>query len=159
MTCVIIKHPDGELLNYINNFSPVEWWHFGRRYSVKADGKGTLVKSFRPPHFSFRLEDEKYDDIQLIIQLVNSYNGDVKWEIIPHKRINLPGVNWVITPSRVVFFKDIAKEKGMTSEDYLATYQPEISDEEYNDVPGLTQWIKNGLKDKKILKEKVDLFF
>ena len=148
MTCVIIKHPDGELLNYINNFSPVEWWHFGRRYSVKADGKGTLVKSFRPQHFSFRQEVEDDKFIEKLQGILKGYRGLVSWTLIGHKRDGLPGTNWVITPVRVKLAEKQAREENMAVSKFLALHDPHLSEEEYNDVEELTACVKTNCSSK-----------
>lgn len=60
-----------------------------------------------------------------------------------HKREGLPGTNWTIGPSRLWEVKEQALKLGLSSSQYLATYEPGFGPIAYDDLEGLAKHIQS----------------
>ena len=139
-----IPLPEGELLNILGDISPLAWRRFRQRSpEVLIDGAFKKVdRPEIPPAISFRFEHESQEVIEKLKELLLSYNGKIKWVLDEHKRGRLPGTNWMICPSRVVELRGVASDLDITSEQYLAQYEPEFGLVAYEDIVDLTEYIR-----------------
>lgn len=140
------KPPEGELINILDEISPLEWFRFQRRYVI-TDVKRMdhLTKTKEPPYIVFRFENESSQLITLLRKLIEEYEGKVKWVLTCHKRINLPGINWGIHIKRTQDVKDIAESLDLSDREYIARYEPELSDKAFEDLNTLTAFLKERL--------------
>jgi hypothetical protein len=145
-----IENPEGEILNILEDTSPLIW----RRYQARISQVWVQNhwerrdRSDRPPYVSFRFENEDEDLIRIIKEAVNSFDGNLKWVINEHKRIDLPGTNRSITPSRFAEVREIATQSKMSADDYLAKYEPELGPLAYDDLPRLAEHIRKEISEK-----------
>lgn len=149
MTVKKITALEGELLNVLYEISPLEWRRFQQRYpELWVDGH--FEKSDRsgyPPYVSFRFVEECPAVVQKLRQAVGEYSGKISWQLINHKRDGLPGVNWTIAPSRLWEINEVASALEVTPAQYLATYEPAFGPAAYDDMEGLTRYIRQIFSD------------
>lgn len=139
--------PEGELLNILECASPLEWRRYQQRHpEVWVNGRFERVDcSGFPPCISFRFENESQAVIDSLKSSLNSYDGKVKWLLVEHQRESLPGINWIICPSRMVEVKDEAVRAGVGAGEYLAQLEPGFGPVAYEDFVKLTEYIRQSL--------------
>ncbi|WP_143178215.1 hypothetical protein, partial [Pseudomonas aeruginosa] len=73
---------------------------------------------------------------------IESYQGRVKWVLDEHKRVNLPGTNWGIVPSRLLEVWDLARALDLAPNQYMAKYEPEFGPIAYEDIIDLAEHVR-----------------
>lgn len=140
-----IEAPEGWLLNFLYEISPLEW----RRYQQRqpnvwfGDHFEKVDRSEYPPYIAFRFENECEAIINRIKIAVENYCGRVRWMLHEHKREGLPGKNWTIGPSRLWEVQEQALKLGLSSSQYLAAYEPGFGPIAYDDLEGLNKHIQS----------------
>jgi hypothetical protein len=131
--------PEGALLNLISRLGSLEWRRYvNRSSSINKNGIWKQVDYIeRPPAISFRFKNENINTINFLKDSVESYNGLIKWTMTEHKRINLPGRNWVIWPQKSAEVHDQALKMNMSVGEYFAKFRPELGSIAYEDMKGL----------------------
>lgn len=81
----------------------------------------------------------------MLKQAIDAYQGDVEWGLFEHKRIGLPGVNWLIAPKHLREVDVLAAEAGLSSSEYIAKHEPEFGPAAYADMRALTAHVKKFL--------------
>lgn len=147
MSTYKIPDREGNLLNIIEEVSPLEWRRYNQRYpQVRVNNQlETKDCSNVPPYVAFRFENESEEIINKLKLLIRNYSGFIKWELHEHKRENLPGTNWVIRPFRITEIASLAGDKGLLPEEYLSEYEPEFGSLAFDDLNNLTKYIANNL--------------
>ncbi|MBN0024012.1 hypothetical protein JTL70_35110, partial [Pseudomonas aeruginosa] len=79
-------------------------------------------QSSHPPMVWFRFIQEDPAIISRLRVAIESYQGRVKWVLDEHKRVNLPGTNWGIVPSRLLEVWDLARALDLAPNQYMAKY-------------------------------------
>lgn len=59
-----------------------------------------------------------------------------------YERHAFPGMNWVIEPARIKEVETKAGALGLSPEDYLSEYEPEFGPISFEDLVGLTQYVR-----------------
>ncbi len=144
MTVQTIAAPEGDLLNVLYRISPLKWRRFQQRYpEARVDDSFQVIdRSSYSPYISFRLVEDNDEVMRKLKWAVEDYAGSVSWTLHEHKRYGLPGVNWTIRPSRICEVKELAQALGLTSDEYLAKYEPNFGVIAYVDLDGLTEHIR-----------------
>lgn len=139
-----IESKEGNLLNILEEINPLEWRKYQQRHpEVWVNGNFERKDcSSLPPFVAFRFEQEKTDILNKLTKAIESYAGTVSWVLDGHKRDGLPGVNWIIFPSRIREVEKLAEELNLTPYLYLAKYEPNFGPIAYDDLVGLTEYIK-----------------
>jgi hypothetical protein len=141
---VKIDSPEGELLNILDEISPLVWRRYQQRHPEVKVGNALERedRSGYPPYFAFRFKDESEEVVNKLRLLVEGYTGNVSWQLVEHKRDGLPGRNWMIGPSRLWEVSENAARENMTPGCYLSKNEPWIGPVAYNDLDGLFQSIR-----------------
>ena len=139
---------EGDLLNALEEMSPLEWRRYQRRCAEVQVGKRfeLVDQSSRPPFFAFRFESEREDVIDALRNAIDSYRGKTSWSISGRERQGLPGTNWLIQPSRVIEVEAAASNLGLTPDQYFAQYLSDFGPVAYDDLEGLTQHIREAFQ-------------
>jgi hypothetical protein len=103
-----------------------------------------------PPVVSWRYENKNERRDQLIVDAVESFNGNLKWIITFRDRERLPGRNWSIMPKRFKEFLDeLINNPGMIDSDtFISTerafsrIEPEVGEIANQEIPQLAEHIK-----------------
>ena len=103
-------------------------------------------QSRSPPSIAFRFENESEDGIAALLRAVETFNGNLHWTMTGRKRHQLPGTNWVISPTRVLDVIVVASEQGLTPDQYLAQHEPHFAPVAYDDLVGLTEHIRQAVR-------------
>lgn len=140
---------EGDLLNALEEMSPLEWRRYQRRCAEVQVGKRFELKdqSSNPPFFAFRFEAEREDVIEALRNAIDSYRGRTSWSISGRKRQGLPGTNWLIQPSQVSEVEAAASDMGLTGDQYIAQYMSDFGPVAYDDLEGLAQHIRKAFQE------------
>lgn len=139
-----IESEEGNLLNILEEISPLEWRRYQQR-NPELWVNGNFERkdcSSRPPFIAFRFEREKNDISNKLKIAIESYTGTVSWVQDGRKRDGLPGINWIISPSRIQEIAKLAEDINLTPHQYLSKYEPNFGPIAYDDLVGLTEHIK-----------------
>ncbi len=138
-----IIEPEGQLLNFIYNISPLEWRRFQQRYPKAwiKDHFEIVDNTTHPPYISFRFSNEHEVVIERLREAIRTYSGKISWILSEHKRKNLVGTNWTIEPTKLLSVKKEAIELNLTPSQYLAKFEPNFGIIAYEDLEGLTNHI------------------
>lgn len=146
---------EGELLNILYDLSPLEW----RKYRQR-NPEVWVVDHFErdncsrlPPYIAFRFERESDFIISTLSDTISSYRGLVSWSLIGCRRYSFSGVNWVIEPARLKEVEAKAQDLGISSEEYLAQYEPDFGPTAFEDLAGLTEYVRQSLLELKNPKQ------
>ncbi|MCB2250285.1 hypothetical protein KTQ74_00160 [Pseudomonas chlororaphis] len=99
-------------------------------------------RSSFPPYVSFRFEVEDERIISTLRRAISSYKVLIDWVLMGYECHALPGMNWVIEPARMKEVETKAGSLGLSSEDYLSEYEPEFGPIAFEDLAGLTQYVR-----------------
>jgi len=136
-----------ELLDFINSISALEWRKFQKKHVQVWRGRKleTADCSSFPPFFSFRfrIEDEKL--IQKLRLAVSSYEGLVPWILAEHKRIGLPGTNFVICPKEYWEVKKRYGDESGSVGERMAKENPLFGVRARSDIGRLKEHLKKSL--------------
>ncbi|MHA6572570.1 hypothetical protein [Pseudomonas yamanorum] len=139
-----ILDSEGELLNILHDLGALEWRKYRQRNPEVwvGDHFEREDRSRFPPYIAFRFEKENEYVISTLNEVVGSYVGLISWVLIGFERYASSGMNWVIEP---VYIKEVeakAKSLGLSSESYLAKYEPEFGSIAFEDLARLTKHIR-----------------
>ncbi len=140
-----ITVPEGALLNLIERLGRLAWRKYQQRYPlVWIDGEFVTVDySGFPPFISFRFENEDAKLMTRLKMAVESYEGAVAWVLDEHKRIALPGTNWIICPKRLREIQPAALKANKSAGEYMAEYESSFGPVAYEDLTILTAYLCN----------------
>ncbi len=135
---------EGELLNILHDLSALEWRKYRQRNPEvwMGDHFEREDRSRFPPYIAFRFKKENEYVISTLKEVVGSYIGLISWVLIGCERYASSGMNWVVEP---VYIKEVeakAQSLGLSSESYLAKYEPEFGSIAFEDLDGLTEYIR-----------------
>lgn len=142
-----ILDSEGELLNILHELNALECRKYRQRNPKvwKGDRFEREDRTRYPPYIVFRFEKENEYIVSALDEIIGSYVGFISWALIGCKRYAHPGMNWVVEP---VYIKEVeakAQSLGLSSENYLAEYEPEFSPIAFEDLVGLTEYIREKL--------------
>ena len=143
-----ISEPEGILLEILHEVSPLSWRRFQQRFPEQwvRDHWEIGSESIKPPYIAFRFKDESAEFIAKLVALVTNYRGKVQWDMSPHKRINLPGTNWIIWPLLASNIEEIANKKRMSAGEYIAKSDPKFASIAFDDFNDLTKYIEDNIE-------------
>jgi hypothetical protein len=103
-----------------------------------------------PPVVSWRYKTKNERRDQLIVDAVESFNGNLKWIITFRDRERLPGRNWSIMPKRFkVFLDELKNNPGLippdafiSAERAFSKIEPEIGEIANREIAQLAEHIK-----------------
>ena len=150
-----ITDEEGELLNVLQDISPLAWRRYrARRRRIWREGRFVSEDGSRyPPYVSFRFVHEDVALIYRLHGLVESYRGTVRWALSGRQRETLPGTNWMVAPVRLIEAKEAALAEGLAADQYLAERDPDFGAGAYEDLLRLTQHIKQHLASLKVAED------
>ncbi|EJZ58767.1 hypothetical protein I1A_003098 [Pseudomonas fluorescens R124] len=103
-----------------------------------------------PPYIAFRFEKENEYVVSILNEVIGSYNGLISWVLIGCERYASSGMNWVVEPAYIKEVEAKAKSLGYSSESYLAKYEPEFGSIAFEDLVGLTEYIRKKISELNI---------
>ena len=139
-----------ELVLLIQQIADLEWAKSAfscPTYSV-GNKKITEDRSSEPPYSSFRFKTEDPVLMQKLMESVDSYSGKVKWVMVGHDRITLPGRNWTICPKLTLDVEAQAESMGCTTSQYFKENMPEFGPTAYADMLNLVRYVDDALSQK-----------
>ena len=142
-----LPHGD-ELCLVIEQFAELEWRKFRSSSSAIAlrTGVFTADNSKLAPYTSFRLRHEDAQLIAKLISAIDTYQGAIAWHMSGHKRLTLPGTNWVIRPLFVEQVQaKIEAGQGQDVYEYIAENYPDFARTAYFDLPNLADHVRKTL--------------
>ncbi|WP_144443616.1 hypothetical protein [Pseudomonas putida] len=147
MSVTRIVDSEGELLNILHDLNALEWRKYGQRNpEVWVDDHFEREDRSRfPPYIAFRFEKESEYIVSILNDLIGSYSGLISWALIGCERYASSGMNWVVEPAYVKEVEAKAQSLGLSSEGYLAEYEPEFGSIAFEDLLGLTEYVRKKL--------------
>jgi len=142
--------PEKTILNFLEETSPLAWGRTQTRTDKQMVNGRWIDRDYLkyPPYISFRFQNEDSRLIKIIEEAVETFKGNVVWLVGEHKRIDLPGINRSILPKKLEEVYEIAAQKKMSADDYLAKYEPELGSLAYDDLPKLAEYIRKVIAEK-----------
>lgn len=140
-----IESDEGHLLNVVADIGNLEWRKYRQRYPDVVVG-GKLQREDHSaflPFIAFRFKSVRDSDIEKLRCVVESYKGALSWSLVGRAREGLPGINWMIAPSRLLEANELALGLSMTAADYLSVYEPLLGPAAYEDLMGLTEYVRS----------------
>lgn len=139
-----IDLPEGDLLNVIEDLSPLVWRRYRSRVQrVLVDNRFIDIdRSDVPPFVAFRFASDDNEVIDRLSYVVDSYVGKLKWAMEGRQRRSLPGINWIICTSRMSEVLSMALDQEMSPGDYLAKTEPALGPVAYEDMVDLTRHVR-----------------
>jgi len=144
-----ISDREGALLNVIEKFGPLVWRKYQQRYPrvwVRDHAEIEDRSSF-PPYLSFRFQNERPEVIEILKELISTYEGDVRWGLEPHFRESLSGTNWLIAPEDVIRMRTALENDSITVYEFFSKEYPLFGPVAYRDLDRLTIHFENFLND------------
>jgi hypothetical protein len=134
----------GRLLEAMENFDEVEWGGYGPAIDDGETDPYPPVTVWR-----YKEKDERRD--QLIVDAVETFNGNLQWTTTFRDRERLPGRNWSIMPKRFKEFLDELKNNpgiidavgALNAKGAFAVIEPEVGKTANREIPQLAEHIKN----------------
>jgi hypothetical protein len=131
------------LIDTIQGFGTIEWGRGG--IYLKKDRDLSY-----PPVVIWRYKDKDDRRDQLIVDAVESFNGNLEWIITFRDRESLPGRNWSIMPKPFKEFLNelknnpslIDKSEFISAERAFSRIDPEIGEIANRELPQLAEHIK-----------------
>nr|CCA88478.1 hypothetical protein RALSY_30219 [Ralstonia syzygii R24] len=78
---------------------------------------------------------------------METYKGEVQWHMFSHRRLTLPGTNWVIRPAFVDKLAAEAENEGFQDVGrYIADHYPDLAPVAYADLLGLAEYVRKALE-------------
>ena len=125
-----------EVLNLLESFGEIEWARWGT-----IDGNEENLKF--PPVVVWRYKKRDENLERLIVEAVNSFHGNVQWEI------RLTTRNWIVTPKRVLQIMDERQYyRGSQAIVALANEAPEFGEKANEDLPRIAAHIKRAVEQR-----------
>lgn len=142
-----ITDKEGALLNFIEKMGPLAWRKYQQRYPrVWVRDRAEIEdRSSFPPYISFRFQKEQAEVIEILRNLIFTYDGEMRWGLEPHFRENLSGTNWLIAPENVIAMRSALKNDSITVYEYFSKEYPLFGPVAYRDLDGLTIHFENFL--------------
>lgn len=142
--------PERMILNFLEETSPLAWGRTQTRTDKRMVNGQWIDRDYLkcPPYISFRFQNEDSRLIKIIKMAVETFKGNVVWFVGEHKRIGLPGTNRSILPIKFEEAHEIASQSKMSTDDYLAKYEPELGLLAYDDLPKLAERIRKVISEK-----------
>lgn len=136
-----------ELLDFLNSLSSLAWRKFQKkRVQLWRGGKLEVADcSAFPPFFSFRFRTENSELIQKLRLAVSSYEGQVSWILAEHKRIGLPGTNFIICPTEYWKIKEKDEGESVSVGERMANENPLFGLSARSDIGKLKEHLKKNL--------------
>lgn len=119
-------------------FGKIEWGSTGVIIEHNDDWKYPPVVVWR-----YKEKDEKRD--QLIVDAVESFNGNLQWAVTFRDRESLPGRNWWIAPKQFKEFLNEFKPDPdifISAERAFSKIEPEIGETANRELSDLAEYIK-----------------
>ncbi|MBJ7373632.1 MAG: hypothetical protein JHD19_19465 [Pseudomonas sp.] len=140
-----VENEEGRLLNVIAEIGMLEWQKYQQRFPKIRVGNEMQREdhSALPPFVAFRFECINKVDIDKLKAAVEGYEGALSWSLVGRPREGLPGINWMIAPSRLWEVGDCASQKNMTAAVYLSTHEPSLGPLAYEDLTGLAEHVRS----------------
>lgn len=142
-----------ELLVVIEKLGPLEWQRFESRYptfNFKGQKEFSEDRSSYPPYTSFRFENEDPKIIDILQYAVETYKGKIEWIMYGKKKEYGSGTNRVILPKVFHDNTEKALNMNMALGQYMSKYQPDFGPVAYEDLVGLTEHVKEVLRNNNI---------
>jgi hypothetical protein len=135
--------PGENLTDVLRLLGKIDWGRSGIIIRENDDWKYPPVIVWR-----YKDKDEKRD--QLIVDAVESFNGNIQWTTTFRDRERLPGRNWLIMPKRFKeFLGELENNRGiidavgaLDAEGAFAVIEPEIGEIANREIPQLAEHIK-----------------
>ncbi|WP_422775932.1 hypothetical protein ACOXXE_16460 [Pseudomonas mediterranea] len=137
-----IQHPEGELLNVLEELGALAWRRYGRRRVQTWNGREFVDVPGGLPWVAFRFEQEDDATMKRLEVAVSSYGSPEHWLLIAHVRDSLPGTNWVVCLERAGLLELQAANANLPVWQYLERVDPGYLDFIYEDFTGLTVHVK-----------------
>lgn len=136
-----------ELLDFLDSLSCLEWRKFQKKYAQVWRGGNleTVDCSTFPPFFSFRFREENKNLIEQLRLAVSNYEGQVSWVLAEHKRVGLPGTNFIICPREYWEIKEKWQGRGGSIGERMAKENPHFGLRARSDITKLKDHLKNSL--------------
>jgi hypothetical protein len=127
----------GKLMEAMKSFDEVEWGKYGPAIDDGETDPYPPVTVWR-----YKEKDERRD--QLIVNAVESFNGNIQWTISFRDRESLPGRNWSIAPKRYEEFLNEIKDNPdiINAKEAFAAAEPEVGKAANQEIPDLAEHIK-----------------
>jgi hypothetical protein len=140
-----VENEEGHLLTVIAEIGVLEWQKYQQRFPKVRVGNEMQREdhSALPPFIAFRFECISKVDIDKLKAAVEGYKGALSWSIVGRSREGLPGINWMIAPSRVWDVGECALQVNMTAAVYLSIHEPLLGPVAYEDLIGLTEHVRS----------------
>ncbi|MBR7198036.1 hypothetical protein [Pseudomonas sp. 14A] len=108
-----VENEEGRLLNDIAEIAVLEWQKYQQRFPKIRVGNEMQREdhSALPPFVAFRFKCINKVDIDKLKAAVESYEGALSWSLVGRPREGLPGINWMIAPSRLWKLVIVARKK------------------------------------------------
>jgi hypothetical protein len=126
------------LMDVIQIFGEIEWGRGG--INVEEDGDWSY-----PPVVVWRYKEKDERRDQLIVDAVESFNGNIQWTISFRDRERLLGRNWSIMPQR---FKEFLHEFKFDPDVFISAertfsgIEPDVGKAANREIPQLAEHIK-----------------
>jgi hypothetical protein len=139
--------PGENLTDVLRSLGKIDWGKSGIIIREDDDWK-------YPPVIVWRYKDKDERRDQLIVDAVESFNGNLQWITTFRDRERLPGRNWSIMPKRFKEFLNelknnsgIINEMGaLDAEGAFAVIDPEVGEIANREIPQLAEHIKKFVK-------------
>lgn len=140
-----IENEEGRLLNVIADIGALEWRKYQQRFPEVMVGNEMRREdhSAFPPFIAFRFKCIGKDDIDKLRFAVEGYKGALPWSLFGRSRENLPGINWMVAPTRLWEVSECALKANMTAAVYLSIHEPLLGPLAYEDLVGLAEHVRS----------------
>jgi hypothetical protein len=140
-----IENQEGLLLNVIADIGVLEWRKYQQRFPEVKVGNEMRREdhSGLPPFIAFRFKFISEDAIDKLRATVEGYKGALSWSFVGRSREGLPGINWMIAPSRLWEVEECAFKSNISAAVYLSIHELLLGPLAYKDLAGLTEHIRS----------------
>ncbi|WP_285432055.1 hypothetical protein [Pseudomonas sp. fls2-241-R2A-110] len=145
-----IKHPEGELLNILEELGALAWRRYSPRIAQTWNGRKCVDTPGDLPWVGFRFAQEDDATMKRFEAAVSSYEGLERWLLISHVRESLIGTNWMICLERSGLINRQASNANLPVWQYLERVDPGYLDLAYEDFNGLTIHVRTSLDRHKL---------
>lgn len=139
-----------ELCDVIRKFADLEWSKYQSRVVELVFKNGSVYRSDNsamPPYTTIRFKEKDIHLVEKLKQAIDSYNGSVKWIMVPYQRVSFPNVNWVIEPEFVAkTLKSEIKGAAINPQKYMAEHYPDLAQLAYADLLNLAKHVESILE-------------
>ena len=140
------------IIEVLESFGKIEW----AKCSPAIQEVNLFDEAEKNPHstvWRWKNPDSQLD--RLIVEAVNSFHGQIEWEISSRKRIpKLGGMNWVIQPRRKKQFFNEHKSLSLGEINRsIREKEPEVGILSNQDLPKLAEHIKRYVENRQTTKD------